>query len=78
MALDRLAETTFSLPHKPHVESIVIELIDDAENTGREEKINPAIMVPHGGPHLASTNAFNPLYAALVLDHCKSSIFSTR
>ncbi|KAI5121465.1 hypothetical protein M0805_003922 [Coniferiporia weirii] len=69
MALDRLCQTSFSLPHKPHVESVVIEVINEAASEGKEESVNPAIMIPHGGPHTSSTNAFNPFYAALALEN---------
>ncbi|THG95921.1 hypothetical protein EW145_g7878, partial [Phellinidium pouzarii] len=67
-ALDRLCETTFSLPHKPHIESVVIEVINETASEEKEESVNPAIMIVHGGPHISSTNAFNPLYAALALE----------
>lgn len=50
-----------------HVETIVIDTIEN-EST---ERIKPCIMMPHGGPHVASTNAFNALVAALALEGCE-------
>lgn len=55
----------YNLPLKRHVESIIVETIDHARDSPA-----PAVLIPHGGPHNASTNAFNALYAALALEGC--------
>ena len=74
-ALKKLKQTTFSLEGKKHVESIIIESIGSGDGGGNDDQShgknrNPAIMIPHGGPHNVSVNSFNAVLAALALENC--------
>ncbi len=68
-SLDRLHHTVISYGERRHVETIVVETIDEDVN----QTIKPCIIIPHGGPHTASSIAFNPSTAALVFEGCKYS-----
>lgn len=64
--LDRLHHTVISYGERRHVETIVVEKIDEDAT----ETIKPCILIPHGGPHIAMSIAFSPVVAAFVFEGC--------
>ena len=66
-SLDTVTMKVIALPEKRHVESIVIDTFHKVDK--------PCIIMLHGGPHNASTIAFNPMVAAFALEGCERTCF---
>lgn len=69
--LDNLRATIIPIPERFPTETIVIQ---PAVAPGNQRDTRPCITMPHGGPHGATTTAFNPANVALALEQCQDSL----
>ncbi|KAG6877325.1 hypothetical protein C0993_008589 [Termitomyces sp. T159_Od127] len=69
--LHNLRASVIQIPERFPTETIVIQ---SAVSSGNERDTRPCITMPHGGPHGATTTAFNPANVALALERYTLSL----